>query len=82
MEVDYDAAGACMGRYLRVPVLINMLRPLKYGLLLDIGNEEPKKTIVISYERLPDFCYACGMLGHTYREYCLKACIRLEVCTF
>ncbi|KAL5800887.1 hypothetical protein ACOSQ3_032519 [Xanthoceras sorbifolium] len=26
-------------------------------------------TALIKYERLPDFCYGCGFIGHSFREY-------------
>ncbi|KAL5800971.1 hypothetical protein ACOSQ3_032603 [Xanthoceras sorbifolium] len=25
-------------------------------------------TVLIKYERLPDFCYGCGLIGHSVRE--------------
>ncbi|KAL5810653.1 hypothetical protein ACOSQ4_027221 [Xanthoceras sorbifolium] len=30
-----------------------------------------EKTLLLKYERLPEHCYLCGMVGHSFRE-CLQ----------
>lgn len=39
-----------------------MSKPLKQGFW--IGNEEHRVFVVVLYEKLPTFCYLCGMVGH------------------
>lgn len=46
--------------YLRVWVSVNILKPLKMGTF--IKREDGSK---FEFERLSDFCYQCGKLGHT-----------------
>ncbi|KAL3519956.1 hypothetical protein ACH5RR_018105 [Cinchona calisaya] len=51
-------------RYMRIKVLINVHMPLKTG----IPTVDPAKGnywIPLRFERLPDFCYSCGKLGHS-----------------
>ncbi|KAI8571721.1 hypothetical protein RHMOL_Rhmol01G0141500 [Rhododendron molle] len=49
--------------FLRVKVEINISQPLPKGFML---RRKTRRDLWISYvyERLPDFCYACGRIGH------------------
>ena len=44
-------------------------KPLIRGVTLDVGDEvqEKMKWCPLVYEYLPDFCYTCGLIGHTDR---------------
>ncbi|KAL9416875.1 hypothetical protein AB3S75_039958 [Citrus x aurantiifolia] len=69
-EVDNDEGGECIGPIFRTRISVNVTKPLKKILFLQ--QEDGAKTpIRIQYERLPDFCFCCGLVGHQYRE-CLK----------
>ncbi|KAL5752459.1 hypothetical protein ACOSQ2_022966 [Xanthoceras sorbifolium] len=35
---------------------------------VDLGSEEGICSVVIRYERLPNFYYSCGLIGHLLRE--------------
>ncbi|KAL5781656.1 hypothetical protein ACOSP7_006685 [Xanthoceras sorbifolium] len=35
-------------------------------------------TALIKYERLPDFCYGCGFIGHSFRE-CYNSEVRKNI---
>lgn len=69
-EIKNNANGDCMGEVIRVRVSIDVTKPLMK--ILEIKKEdmyEEKGTpVLIRYERLPDFCYCCGCIGHQYRE--------------
>lgn len=56
-----------MARCIRVKVKVDIRKPLKKDMTLDVGN---KNTVWIpfKYERLPSFCFVCGTLGHMRRE--------------
>ncbi|KAJ1422241.1 Zinc knuckle CX2CX4HX4C [Sesbania bispinosa] len=69
--------GACMGRvqeveifetkekgiYLRCLIEMDVTKPLLGG--ISVGSKEDGVSwISFQYERLPQFCYACGLVGH------------------
>ncbi|KAK2998374.1 hypothetical protein RJ639_022626 [Escallonia herrerae] len=67
MEVDFTAEGNLAWlRFLRIQVQININKPLHTGFY---RNKDPNQAVWIrvQYERLPDFCFSCGRLGHTNR---------------
>ena len=49
-------------RYARVCLEIDLDKPLQRGFWLIFGDK--KVFVVIQYERLPTFCYHCGVVGH------------------
>lgn len=51
--------------YLRVRISIDIRKPLKRRMKIRKGNDEFWATF--KYERLPQFCFICGMLGHADR---------------
>ncbi|XP_035545856.1 uncharacterized protein At4g02000-like [Juglans regia] len=55
--------GVTLRRYLRLKVELKVEQPLLEGFELARPNGEVRK-ILIQYERLSDFCYGCGRLGH------------------
>ncbi|KAL5836692.1 hypothetical protein ACOSQ3_013861 [Xanthoceras sorbifolium] len=56
------------GKFLRIKVRIDITKPLKRGIRMRLENFETMITALIKYERLPDFCYGCGFIGHAVRE--------------
>ncbi|TXG73177.1 hypothetical protein EZV62_001756 [Acer yangbiense] len=67
-NVDLEAgkSGAC--RFIRVRVVIKVDEPLHRSLRVDILGDGKITTMLLRYERVPDFCYKCNRLGHTIRE--------------
>lgn len=66
-EVDTDRAGDCMGQVIRLRVSMKITQPLKK--ILFIESEDGKKIpVAVEYEKLPNFCYCCGCIGHSYKE--------------
>ncbi|XP_040991016.1 uncharacterized protein LOC121238254 [Juglans microcarpa x Juglans regia] len=66
-EVDLEKGEVEWGEYLRVQVTFNVTEPLLRGAKLSIGGGE-SVWIHFSYERLPNFCYWCGRVGHTDKD--------------
>lgn len=57
------------GKSLRVKVVINLLKPLARGRMLNLQSK--KVWISFQYERLPRFCFQCGVIKHG-PEGCLR----------
>lgn len=53
--------------YIRVRVWVNVSKPLKKGSFLRRPKEEDL-WLSFRYERLSDYCYGCGKIGHTVNE--------------
>ncbi|KAK9206204.1 hypothetical protein WN943_016477 [Citrus x changshan-huyou] len=62
-EVETDDAGECMGSFVRVRIMVNVTRPLPKRLLLKL-EDGGQISLRIAYEKLPDFCFCCGLIGH------------------
>ncbi|KAL4324997.1 hypothetical protein GQ457_11G001760 [Hibiscus cannabinus] len=58
----------CAGEYLRLRIEINSSKPLKrctvLGRLMKSGQP---RVCMIKYERLPWFCFYCGIIGHEHQ---------------
>ena len=67
LDVDVEDIGVQWGRCLRVRVEIGVTRKLIRGRKINIEKEEAR-WVQFKYERLPNFCYKCGLLEHDQRE--------------
>ncbi|MBA0707726.1 hypothetical protein Golax_019747 [Gossypium laxum] len=52
---------------IRIRVRIDVLKPLRRVFHL-VGSKGSKTICTIKYERLPAFCYICGLIGHTTQK--------------
>ena len=68
MPVDAADSGVQWGKYLRVRVKIDVTKKLVRGKKVMIEGGE-QRWINFRYERLPNFCYRCGLLNHDLRDY-------------
>ncbi|TXG70717.1 hypothetical protein EZV62_005652 [Acer yangbiense] len=66
-EVDSGPSGDCLGKFLRVRVAIDIDKPLRRFLRVDVLGDGEETVMPIQYERLPNFCFRCGLLCHTIR---------------
>lgn len=62
LKVDDFTVSMSRSKYARVCVEIDLSKPLCRGFW--IGDDMNKVFVVVMYERLPTFCYTCGMVGH------------------
>ncbi|KAL0443829.1 UNVERIFIED_CONTAM: hypothetical protein Slati_2105600 [Sesamum latifolium] len=66
-DVDTDQNGEIWGSSVRIRVAIDIRNPLKRALKIRtiLGDDH---LVTFTYERLPNFCYLCGCMGHLSRQ--------------
>ncbi|KAL5851494.1 hypothetical protein ACOSQ3_006612 [Xanthoceras sorbifolium] len=67
-EIDVEASGDCLGKFLRIRVAIDIQKPLKRVLQVKLEGMMEEKTLLLKYERLPEYCFCCRLLGHGFKE--------------
>lgn len=68
IDVDRLKGGS---RHIRARVIIDVTRPICRFVHVRGGHNENIK-IDFRFEKLPNFCYWCGLIGHTVRECLVK----------
>ncbi|XP_021321277.1 uncharacterized protein LOC8064944 [Sorghum bicolor] len=68
IKMDVDRDGKASGAFLRARLAIEIDKPLRRGVLLRMSRSEEPKWFAVQYERLPFFCFACGIMGHSEIE--------------
>lgn len=68
IEVEAKDKGNCVGKFGRIRILKNIAEPLLKGLCVSLPNSIEESYIVLIYEKLSNFCYVCGRLGHVSRD--------------
>ncbi|XP_050241424.1 uncharacterized protein At4g02000-like [Quercus robur] len=67
IDVDVSESGVQWGKCLRVRVRVDVTKRLVRGKRITTEGDEPK-WVNFKYERLPNFCYRCGLLNHSLKE--------------
>ncbi|KAL5852219.1 hypothetical protein ACOSQ3_007337 [Xanthoceras sorbifolium] len=67
-EIDTGASGDCLGKYIRVRVVLDISKPLQRFLKVNMGNPGKDVIMLLRYERLPEYCFGYGFIGHYMRE--------------
>ncbi|KAK1603241.1 hypothetical protein QYE76_014985 [Lolium multiflorum] len=64
-HVEVDENGKAWGQYLRARVVIDPTQPIMR--CVSVYSRKKNTTIIfdVMYERLPMFCFSCGVLGHS-----------------
>ncbi|KAK9991321.1 hypothetical protein SO802_026306 [Lithocarpus litseifolius] len=71
IEVDKRSLQAERAKFMRIRVEIVIAKPLRRG--GNITNADGDRCwLTFRYERLPTFCYICGLIGHDDKYYCKK----------
>lgn len=72
MMVDLEDGDVPIRRYRRVRIRLDIRRPLMRGVTVEDDDGVPDRWCPLLYEYLPDFCYVCGIIGHTERMCSVK----------
>ncbi|XP_040990949.1 uncharacterized protein LOC121238174 [Juglans microcarpa x Juglans regia] len=62
IEVEADFDGNCWGKWIRVQIEMDLMKPLIRGKFVELLGQ--KSFIQFKYERLPRFCFKCGAIKH------------------
>ncbi|KAH6755683.1 hypothetical protein C2S53_010152 [Perilla frutescens var. hirtella] len=63
-EVDNDGIGSAVGQFVRIKVRKRIDKPLEKCFYVADDKSEERCMVLLLYENLSDFCYACGCVGH------------------
>ncbi|KAM0931421.1 hypothetical protein ACQ4PT_000440 [Festuca glaucescens] len=55
------------GNYCRARVKVDVREPLKRAVSISCGGK--RDIFRVRYEKIPDWCEVCGLLGHVYKEH-------------
>ncbi|KAH1107836.1 hypothetical protein J1N35_011604 [Gossypium stocksii] len=65
--IDWKDQNGGWTEFMRLKIKIDVSKPLRR--IVKVVSLEGTETIgLIRYERLPDFCYRCGIIGHTMKK--------------
>ncbi|KAL3511205.1 hypothetical protein ACH5RR_030606 [Cinchona calisaya] len=62
-DVIFSQIGGKDGKFIKLLVEIDVTKPLLIGTVVRVDGD--MKWVTFKYEKLPDFCYACGIIGHS-----------------
>ncbi|XP_039134872.1 uncharacterized protein LOC120272174 [Dioscorea cayenensis subsp. rotundata] len=62
LKVDEFTAALTRSKFARICVDVDLSKPLSRGFW--IGDDHHRVFVIVLYERLPTFCYSCGLIGH------------------
>ncbi|TXG47986.1 hypothetical protein EZV62_027280 [Acer yangbiense] len=66
-DIDVGSTGEYFGKYMRLKMEVDVSKPLKRFLRLEL--EKGKESILLlRYEKLPEYCFHCGIVGHSYQK--------------
>jgi hypothetical protein len=64
-KMDVDDTGRAWGEYLRFRASIKVSEPLMRCVSVFSQKRQAVDHFTVMYERLPTFCFSCGLLGHS-----------------
>ncbi|TXG66785.1 hypothetical protein EZV62_008060 [Acer yangbiense] len=66
VDIDMGVTGECFGKYMRLRVAIDISKPLKRFLRLEL-KQVVESMLLIRYEKLIEYYFHCGVIGHSYQ---------------
>jgi hypothetical protein len=64
-RLDVDDKGKAWGSFLRARVTINPMEPIMRCVSIFSRKQQTMMQFDVMYERLPMFCFSCGLIGHS-----------------
>ncbi|GMJ04853.1 hypothetical protein HRI_004154500 [Hibiscus trionum] len=64
LMADLRKGGGRLGQYMRVRVEIDITKPLRRYVICGKKQDGSPRVCWAKYERLPNFCHWCGLIGH------------------
>ncbi|KAK3218379.1 hypothetical protein Dsin_012349 [Dipteronia sinensis] len=68
VDIDVGVTGECFGKYMWIKVAIDVSKPLKRFLRVELLNKGEESLLLLRYEKLPEYCFHCGIIGHFHQE--------------
>lgn len=68
LQFDPKSISSAWMDYMRISVKLDVRIPLKKGKKNIILPNGSSSKVKYTFERLPSFCFVCGLLGQSYRE--------------
>lgn len=65
VQLDVGVTGRGWGPYLRAKVLIDLSKPLLRCVTIFSERRQTLLQFEVRYEKLPTYCYSCGLIGHS-----------------
>ncbi|KAL0408317.1 UNVERIFIED_CONTAM: hypothetical protein Sradi_1766100 [Sesamum radiatum] len=70
LDIEHHENGFGWSSTFKIRIALDVTRPLKRALRLR-NDQGDNKLVTFTYDRLPNFCYLCGCLGHI-AKFCPK----------
>lgn len=67
-ELDAGENGKFLGSTARIRIRINIDSPLLQYIRVETREAQEEVYVILAYERLLDFCYGYGRIGHGVRD--------------
>ncbi|KAM0844124.1 hypothetical protein ACQ4PT_057265 [Festuca glaucescens] len=64
-KVECDDRGRCWGTFMRLRVEVKVDEPLLRVVTVFSSKLQAAEIFAVQYERLPIYCFSCGLIGHS-----------------